>query len=1045
MRYENYLSLFKDEGYSKTLRSKKNTTDVTFKLDKKPDTEYKLFTVGITEQFHPWKTEESSVQEYTAIHDAFDTEHAVNAQYSLSFSQKQKANYVKRALKKLHWPPNFAGFSFVPLGSQWDAGIFVTAKDLSIDKANGGYLHFTIEVRFNNDNANSGTYAAKADLVYTIDIPEGTYPMTELKKHITIPESSTACVNVWLEGVGYSGEVYFEKPYINNFEGWNALPEFAPNVSEREEYVWLGQNLSRKEWPEFRISLNGTVIFEGEVFERCHLDSEFSVKLPWNLLKEENTVTYQLISDYHDPLPYSIHEIGIIEKPDSDFEIVSLSQYGKLDGEAFALVKTKNENCQVALDFPDEYIKAEKEFLFKEKGLHGIRFCLLKSGKDIPVTFKAEGMTKTLTINEVFDSLPDTVITGTGDAVYINQNLDDFEEYLAWYFANHIGNFVTIRPVYRWTGTRVINPAVWKMFTRVMNECGIKYVLLMDGREPVGLCCNPSREMLEGEGFLGFQEHEMDGRFLYWIVSNYKKTVEREQKFDLFMRSYEDYPEYCADIYDPKLYLKHSGKNSYVFRNLAIPRDMKIGYEETVKELNRLLTNSNRLSRHTGPAVAFKCFLDAGFKWVGAETMDSNMEVLMCFLRGVKKAYNLKAVGVHHALQWSTEPHDVPEHYRRYLLALYTSYMLGADDINTEEGLWRMEAYGSKFHRFSDACLEHLKVQQDFYKYTIMNERKGKFYTPLAFLHGRYDGWVAFGLNNVWGWAATEGLQNGLQTDAEKSWKLLRVAYPQTDPGEMTFYRNCPTDRPLGCYSATPYGQVDVIPLEKSQEIAKDYKTLVFAGYNYYDGTDFNAVEDFVKSGGRLILTRAHLTTTTNYEDVKNYNLTFAESPLSFIKGEPVFVTDTVNGVEIEVITNEATCRRDILLTTDSGRPLLSKYYFGDGEVLLFETKAYPAHPAIAAAYEKVLKDEVQTLSLNEYAYAECDDTVEFSVYDTDDERHIYLIAVDWYNDPKAERSAVIRIGDQRHTIKLSFGEMVKCVIRDDKLTVIREKGDSKC
>ena len=134
--------------------------------------------------------------------------------------------------------------------------------------------------------------------------------------------------------------------------------------------------------------------------------------------------------------------------------------------------------------------------------------------------------------------------------------------------------------------------------------------------------------------------------------------------------------------------------------------------------------------------------------------------------------------------------------------------MQGATQINTEEGLWHIEEYYSHFHRFSGCCRAHLAQQQDFFRYVSSHSRTGVFYAPMALLHGRHDGWHGFGSRQPWGWAGKDN------SDAENSWKLLRVFYPLSRPGEALYIHGCPTDRPVGYYSGTPLGNVDVLPIE---------------------------------------------------------------------------------------------------------------------------------------------------------------------------------------------------------------------------------------
>ena len=427
-------------------------------------------------------------------------------------------------------------------------------------------------------------------------------------------------------------------------------------------------------------------------------------------------------------------------------------------------------------------------------------------------------------------------------------------------------------------------------------------------------------------------------------------------------------------------------------------------------------------TRHTGPAATFKYFAEAGFSWLGAETMYSSMEPIMSFLRGLAKAENMKTYGVHHALQWSTQPMDQIEHVRRYRLALYTSYMLGATDINTEEGLWRMEEYYVWFNRFSDTCKMHLKEQQDFYRYVQSHSRTGVFRTPYAILHGRDDGCTFFGKNKTWGFHIP-------QTAAEDSWDLLTAFYPKSVPVQHIYAHNCPTDRPVGFYTGTPYGQPDFIPVETGERVWNDYRFMAFLGYNRCTEEDAEKLLAYVKNGGKLLLTRAHLAKTTNMDAIYRGDLEFDPCALSFAEGDAKLCADTVNGKPVTVCQN-ATVPDEVLSRTDSGAPLLCRYCVGEGEVLLYNVGEYPAAEAIKAYYEQTLKSLIREATDAEDVWAETGEDVEFAVYEQENgDSHVCFLAVDWYRDPAMLRHATLCVGEEEYDVCMPFGVMLKCVV----------------
>ena len=487
------------------------------------------------------------------------------------------------------------------------------------------------------------------------------------------------------------------------------------------------------------------------------------------------------------------------------------------------------------------------------------------------------------------------------------------------------------------------------------------------------------------------------------------------------LRLSEEYPDNVtrSRIFDIKEYERDC---AYSNRNPNHPRDLRLGMNYAVERLK--VTRGDSMTRHTGPTVQFRCFMQAGYDWVGLETMYTTLEPHIAFLRGTAKAYVLKSWGVHNAVQWSSTPHDTPDRIRRFRLSLYDAYLQGATDINTEEGLWRLEEYYSGFHRFNDACIDHRKQQEDFYRYVLTHSRTGEFYTPMALLQGKYDPWKGFENSAPCGWRESYG-------EAEDSWQLLKTVYPLSKPGEPLYFHNCPSDRPMGYYTGAPKGNVDVLPIECALDKMNGYKALAFVGYNCADKESFEKLESYVRMGGKLIMTRAHRTVTTGYEDICKKNLAYDQSvPLGFADGEQVFAKDLYNGQQIDVCVNAKDS--EILVYTDSGKPLVCRYTYGCGEVVLFNVNAYPAHPAIKELYEKVLKETQTQLVECESIWVEANERVQFAVYNQDDgAKHIYFLAVDWYKEPSYLRASTLRIFDKTYTVEFPFGVMYKCVIND--------------
>ena len=1026
MSFERYIPFY--NGYQsggRTLRAGGEGTTFDFSLETSENRRYRLFVVGDTALYYQWKSEPGYPAHYHSIADALDSDHAFRAQYCLNLSSKEPKDYIRRIYKRVMWPPILYYMLLNPIPEDWTWGLWARAKNLRYEP--GGYLRMRLDIYRTRKGVNRHDFSVPPDETAFIDFPEGSYDWTQFRRDLLVaarPDSGLAVsediarVGVWVEGAKYAGEFYIERPFLTASSGENLLPDFTTPATQRENFDWTAQYLSRKEWPEFRVTLNGRAVFEGEIFERCHVASEWSLDLPGQyLVCGANRLEIALISDYHDPLPYTVHEAGIIEQPGGEVALIAAQEAGVAGGKAHALIRTEAENTRVTFRFPDGRLSGKSEITFREKGLHGVAFDCGEACENAPFLMETARCTVRGAIPRIVEKQENRVVTGTGDMIYVPQRTDAVEEYLSWYVSNGVGSLLTVRPTYRWSSTRLLNPEAWRLVTRVLNELGMKYVHMVDGRELPGIATNPDKGMLAGDGFLGSQHHEWDGGAFY-RGSGHFNSPSLEQQFDMQRRAWEEDPLHVPMGYrhDAHYYV---GDVVYTDHDPAEPHDTRFAEEARIRQL---AGSRGEVTRHTGPSFTFKYLLKAGFQWVGAETMYGPMEPLMAFLRGACLWKGLSSMGVHHAVQWSSSPQDAPEHFRRYRLALYVSYMQGATEINTEEGLWHLEEYYSHFHRFSAGCHGHLQQQQDFYRYVSTHSRTGEFFAPMAVLSGRHDGWHSFGRYEPW------GLTGETNTAAEDSWDLLRAFYPLSKMSAALYIHGCDTDHPVGYYTGTPLGNVDALPVECETDQLKRYPVLAFLGYNCAETDDFERLTQYVKAGGTLILSRAHMTDTTSLADIAAGRLHYSENPLSFTDGAPSFRKTTVRGEEIEVCAN-ALPPDEVIASADDGAPLAAKYRLGGGWVILFNANAWPSHPAIRALYEKELDKAMRALADSQNVWAECGNDVQFTVYDQPDgSRHVYLLAVDWYHDPAALRTGTLRVNGCRYDISMPFGVMIKAV-----------------
>lgn len=952
----------------------------------------RLFFTGETDCFYFWKSEPDYQMLYRRIDDALNSEKSQKNRFCLDFSGKS-VSYPKIAFKKLVTPFMLSYRKLEGFDNVWRFGVSACADNLKIE----GYLRVTLEVRYIKEGVSKYSTVPEPDSVFTIDIDEGSYGFCEYSKTIELDSKNIANICYYVEGERYAGEVYFEQPHFCDSKNRNILPQFAPHSADRAGFDWMGQNLSHIEWTDMCIEINGKLVFDGSIFERCHRFSEAEITLPRGILKKgENTITFKNTSRYRDAAGYNIKEIGFIENIHGF--VVSVPRYITAKKPFFVAVEGERGKN---IEFYSQHISPYGGLTLTDDGLNILSFVCDTPMSDISFTLNGEQCK----ISRCVQKSDDGVLTGTGDMVYIDANPTSHKNYLKWYLSNGIGNLLTIRPTYRWCGTREPDDTLWQRTAKILEKAGIKYAHMLDGRELCGCNCNPTQSTLETPLFLGRQTHEFDGMFCYWKNRDVTDSISQQMFYDLFLRMFKANSDRMNYRYIPQN-IHYSDKQQQLFRPLGTPMDMECAANALVKSIK-----DSRLGapRHTGPSTLFKYFYQAGYDFLGAELMYTPTELTLASLRGAKNSYGKDKIGAHLAVQWSTAPHDSDDRMRRYLLALFTSYILGVDEINTEEGLWRLEEYYSYFNRFSPACIGHTKIQQRFYDYVSTHTRTGRFYTPIAFVSGRYDGWMCFSRKSD-----TFGVDGFGFEAPEKAWDLLTFFYPNSVLNSHNYY-DCP-QRPIGYYSGTPYGNVDIVPIEADG--FTDYRLLVACGYNAATACDMKKLSDFVESGGTLVIGWAQLSTTTERTKAVNIDHEY------ILNGDFSFVADTLNGEAVTVCDGIGYDR--VILYTDNGRPLVTVKTINDGKVYFINAKEYASNAAVDKAFRKALRHATEDCISEQDIFAVGDDRVQFSIFDNDDgSKNIYFITTDWYSDNRDGKATLV-LGSNRYSVPVPFGSIVK-------------------
>ncbi len=911
--------------------------------------------VGETDYYWRWRTEWGAPYAIAmGIDDALTTQDTYGERYALQFPCNGEDAPRNAYLK-------FYQSDFKP-GEKYTFAIAAKAEEFH----RGSSAEMVLELYYAKEGRHPNDVFDAPDQLVTIDFPEGSYDWTVLSKEFTMPQN--AVCGILRMGVrGCTGKLKVGSPRLSVPGGESIVPPLAPTQDRRPQFNYLGENLSRRDWLECALLIDGKEVWRGERYSSIVRRAEYSFNVG-TIPPGDHTLTLQLLDDYATAVGFVLQGVEVHEFGAHDFELIGAPETAQ-EGEPYtALIRTNQANVSLRAD--------GREFLFAEAGLHAVEFAPLSEERHHAVIVSATHQDGFQVERVGKPERP--ILLGTGDFVYIPHTQEDMERYLEWYVGNRIGNCICFRHSYRWGGSRGMNAQMWKKTIPLLNALRLHYTVMVDGREVPGMNSTPTEDILQGPYYLGRRSHENDGSLCYWANCLWGTDEFREPYGDILSRGVN------AGGIQPHVRPKRtaSGKTWWFF-DPDKAQDMKEAAEYFVENLKDAKGQS---TRHSGPSALFRYFFQAGYDCLLAEQMYGPEEVILSSLRGASTAYGKKDFGTHLAVQWSSEPLDCQEHADRYFLSLATSYMNGATDINTEEGLWRMESNYADHDRFSHNCVIHRQANDRFRKFLERHPRHGRIVVPNALIQGRYDGWRCFGRENLW---RNHGEQWTFGK-AEESFDLLSTFYPRNVLNSI-YVVPCPNE-PQGWYSGTPFGYADLTPWEVDWT---RYPAVAMMGWHTYQAGDAQKMLEYVKQGGRLLLCRRHLNTALKHT------------------AAPVYPAD--EPALTELLGDD--WRQD-------GAMRLRK--IGQGVVRYFPCDLWPAEEPLRQEYLVALKDQAREVTSVEEAkgWIRANEDVEFAAYELPDgTRQFYLLNIRWWD--RKDATVTLVKGGKNTEIVVPFGEII--------------------
>lgn len=902
--------------------------------------------------------EEMFRQSEFLIDDNLDSLNVDKDRYSLYFKGENN-NYERHAYYRIDG-------SFIKSGK---AKLVVNAKTKDLSIKPEGDFGIEIELFFTKPGRHKDDIYDSPDSIIYMPIRNNGGKFKLQKQNFILP-NNIACMFLRIGGTNFSGECHVEAPKIIQ-DGKIAWQEpFVKYANRNSDYnYWIGTNLSSRSMPKWRLTYNNDCVFEGNIFDRASDIADFYITLPEEINKDGKLTLTLQSEPNRATFPYNISRIELIEESCRDIEIVSVPRYVSQGSEFGVLIETNKPNISIDINSDSEAIKAiDYHRTLETTGLHVIKFKALECGTNI----KAKIGDIEINIPHIITRHNDNVYLSSGDEVHIDKVYNSYDYFFKWYISQRIGNWYQFRPSYQWSGVRVTDPTVIRHYTSLLCDMQIPYAWQVEGRTFAGKRINPTANQLYSPMFKGKQAHENDGGYYYWQHFLYKGVFS-----DMAARN----RPYGG------IFAKHrpiyTDKGTFIHYDPYGVTDMADGAKKFVENLKY---SKGESTRHTGPSTLFRYFYQAGYDWLGAEQMYGPEEIIMSALRGASRAYGKTNYGSLHAMQWGSFPFTDPKHAIRLYMSLSIAYMHGSSHINTEEALWTDE-YAND--RYTESGKLHIDAQNRVLDYIETHSRRGDLTSNIAVIQGRNDPWKSFVRGSIWSQKGEKWEFN----DATKSFDLLNIFYPEN------IVNSC---GPEGWFTSTPYGTIDILPIEASSQTMNRYKLMVFLGWNSYCDDDFKRIEDFVRNGGTLILSAAHL----NSELQPDVPTTLPE------KDDQI---KRLLGEEYKSLTSKTEIK------------------LGDGKIIYFPQQLYPINEQLVDQYTQAIKTEsaIHAEKQAEKGWIAPSPNIGFTAWDRKDRRILYVLNTDWQsNEPS--HSATLKLNEISFDINIRQNQMETIVCTPD-------------
>jgi len=465
--------------------------------------------------------------------------------------------------------------------------------------------------------------------------------------------------------------------------------------------------------------------------------------------------------------------------------------------------------------------------------------------------------------------------------------------------------------------------------------------------------------------------------------------------------------------------------------------NVKEAHDRYIKTVSELVEKNKKIGMPASISIEStaltKYNIEAGIKIHILETPNSDPDFIVPTIRGaVNNLGDTNFWGSLIAHEWygGMRHEDTLKRKRLNLLTKFL-FMHGTHSLMLESGDNYVSAYGQRYEWDSEICT-YMRNEIDNFSYYQKNDDRPSASPMVTFgiISGLYDGYAAYSNSSVW--AQFGGRREWGHTDAEFSYRLLSCMGAKRKWADVENYGEYDT-------SAYPaYGTYDVVPIEADVDALSKYEYLVMLGWNTMTDENMDKLTEYVRRGGKLLLSGAHLNysieregefippsnkklealcgclyngedfstnygTKLEYDSINEKHLYPGTKSLAC---DPVASAGFADYMKLE-LTN---ARRLGFASNSWSKPTylgatVIENRVGKGTVTLVTSKSYPGNSAVSPLYSIFLREFISSSARNCEIKVIASDKLRYTVYEGN---KIYLLNTDY---------------DLPITVKIIYGE----------------------